>query len=100
MRNKQFIVRTRYYGGFDVADCVIQYRGFEWEKFGAFCERMLNKHPGAQLLKTTGDPPVDIRFGSDQYVQCTAVNPEPDLKSPLFSNPDVPPQIKAYYEHW
>lgn len=61
---------------------------------------MLNKHPGAQLLKTMGDPPVDIRFGTDQYVQCTAVTPEPDLSNPMFTNPDVPPKIKAFYEHW
>ncbi|KAI0633627.1 cytoplasmic protein [Trametes polyzona] len=82
IRNKQFI-----------------YRGYEWEKFGAFCERMLNKHPGAQLLKTMGDPPVDIRFGNDQYIQCTAVTPEPRRELPIFTNPDVPPQVRAYYEH-
>ena len=77
----------------------MQYRGFDWEKFGAFCERMLNKHPGARLLKSLGDPPVDIRFGSDQYIQCTAVVPEPDRELPIFTNPDVPPQIRTYYEH-
>ncbi|KAH9858640.1 cytoplasmic protein [Lenzites betulinus] len=82
IRNKQFI-----------------YRGYEWEKFGAFCERMLNKHPGAQLLKTMGDPPVDIRFGNDQYIQCTAVTTEPRRDIPIFTNPDVPPQVRAYYEH-
>lgn len=60
---------------------------------------MLNKHPGVQLLKTTGDIPVDIRFGNDQYIQCTAVTPEPDRDSLIFTNPDVPPQIRAYYEH-
>ena len=76
-----------------------QYRGYEWEKFGAFCERMFNKHPGAQLLKTMGDPPVDIRFGSDQYIQCTAVTPEPHRESAIFTNLDVPPQVRAYYEH-
>lgn len=82
IRNKQFI-----------------YRGYEWEKFGAFCERMLNKHPGVQLLKSTGDPPVDIRFGNEQYIQCTAVIPEPDRELPIFTNPDVAPPIRSYYEH-
>ncbi|KAH7888385.1 hypothetical protein F5I97DRAFT_2002325 [Phlebopus sp. FC_14] len=75
------------------------YRGYEWEKYGAFCERMLNKHPGAQLLKVTGDPPVDIRFGTDQYIQVTAVSPEPDRTLPIFTSPDVPPSIQNYYEH-
>lgn len=60
---------------------------------------MLNKHPGAQLLKTMGDPPPDIRFGNDQYIQCTAVSPEPSRDLPIFTNPDVPPQVRAYYEH-
>jgi dedicator of cytokinesis protein 3 len=76
-----------------------QYRGYEWEKYGAFCERMLNKHPGAQLLKHTGDPPVDIRFGTDQYIQVTAISPEPNRSLPIFSSPDVHLAIRNYYEH-
>jgi dedicator of cytokinesis protein 3 len=76
-----------------------QYRGYEWEKFGAFCERMLSKHRGAQLLKTPGEPPVDIRFGHDQYIQCTAVTPEPNRALPIFTNPDVPLPVRTYYEH-
>lgn len=60
---------------------------------------MLNKHPGAQLLKMAGEPPVDVRFGSDQYIQITAVTPEPNRDLPMFTNPDVPPQIRNYYEH-
>ncbi|KAJ8077057.1 Deoxycytidine kinase 1 [Marasmius tenuissimus] len=90
-----------FYGNFPAAirDKRFVYRGYEWEKFGAFCERMLNKHPGAQLLKTPGDPPVDIRFGNDQYLQCTPVVPEPDRQLPIFTNPDVPPTVRAYYEN-
>ncbi|KII92851.1 hypothetical protein PLICRDRAFT_696130 [Plicaturopsis crispa FD-325 SS-3] len=93
--------RVAFYGAFPVAIRNKQfiYRGYEWEKFGAFCERMLNKHTGAQLLKTSGDPPPDIRFGNDQYIQCTAVTPEPNRNLPLFANPDVPLPVKAYYEH-
>lgn len=60
---------------------------------------MLNKHPGSQLLKTMGDPPVDVRFGTDQYIQCTAVIPEPNRALPIFTNPDVPTAVKTYYEH-
>lgn len=60
---------------------------------------MLNKHSGAQLLKIIGDPPVDIRFGTDQYIQCTAVIPEPDRSLPIFANPDVPTAVRVYYEH-
>lgn len=60
---------------------------------------MLNKHPGAQLLKTVGDPPIEIRFGNEQYIQCTAVTPEPNRELAIFTNPDVAPQIRTYYEH-
>ncbi|KAK2467786.1 hypothetical protein APHAL10511_000081 [Amanita phalloides] len=93
--------RVVFYGNFPAAirDKKFVYRGYEWEKYGAFCERMLSKHSGAQLLKTAGDPPVDIRFGNDQYIQCTAVTPVPDRNLPVFSNPDVPLSIRAYYEH-
>ncbi|KAF9451260.1 hypothetical protein P691DRAFT_796987 [Macrolepiota fuliginosa MF-IS2] len=93
--------RVTFYGNFPAAirDKRFIYRGYEWEKFGAFCERMLNKHPGAQLLKTPGDPPVDIRFGNDQYIQCTAVTPEPNRSAAIFTNPDVPLAVRTYYEH-
>ncbi|CAK5281374.1 unnamed protein product [Mycena citricolor] len=93
--------RVTFYGNFPAAirDKRFIYRGYEWEKFGAFCERMLSKHPGAQLLKTPGDPPVDIRYGSDQFIQCTAVTPEPDRTQPIFTNPDVPIPVRTYYEH-
>ncbi|EJD03246.1 cytoplasmic protein [Fomitiporia mediterranea MF3/22] len=93
--------RVAFYGTFPVAIRNKQfiYRGYEWEKFGAFCDRMLNKHPGSQLLRTMGDPPVDIRFGTDQYIQCTAVTPEPDKSLPIFNNPDVPTAVRMYYEH-
>jgi dedicator of cytokinesis protein 3 len=60
---------------------------------------MLNKHPGSQLLKIVGDPPVDIKFGNEQFIQCTAVVPEPDRSLPIFTNPDVPAAVKDYYEH-
>ncbi|KAJ3713330.1 cytoplasmic protein [Lentinula raphanica] len=90
-----------FYGNFPAAirDKRFIYRGYEWEKYSAFCERMLNKHSGSQLLKIPGDPPVDIRYGSEQYIQCTAVVPEPDQTSPIFTNPDVPLAVRTYYEH-
>lgn len=93
--------RVTFYGNFPAAirDKRFIYRGYEWEKFGAFCERMLNKHSGAQLLKVSGDPPVDIRFGNDQYIQCIAVTPEPNRTLPIFTNPDVPLAVRTYYEH-
>jgi dedicator of cytokinesis protein 3 len=60
---------------------------------------MLYKHPGSRLLKTMGDPPVDVRFGNDLYIQCTVVTPEPNRSLPIFTNPDVPVSVRNYYEH-
>ena len=100
IRNKQFIVSSFLnspllcYLTFE-----LQYCGYEWEKFGAFCERMLSKHPGAVLLKDDGEPSVDIRFGEDLYIQCNPVTPEANKSLPVFTNPDVPVPVKTYYEH-
>ena len=101
IRGKQFIVRLHTPLSFAPHSPIpiVQYRGYEWEKYGAFCERMLSKHRGSQLLKTPGDPPVDVRFGTDQYIQVTAVSAEPNRSLPIFTCPDVPPAIRSYYEH-
>jgi len=74
------------------------YRGAPLEKLGGFIERMLNKHPGAQLLKTSTIPSEDIQFADAQYLQITSAAPEPDQESSMFTNPDVPQAIRAYYE--
>lgn len=70
-----------------------------WEKYPAFCERMISKHAGAQLLKSSTEPPNEIKFGTALYIQCTQVTPEPDRTLPIFINPDVPPSVRQYYEH-
>ncbi|CAG8443325.1 12058_t:CDS:2 [Acaulospora colombiana] len=74
------------------------YRGYEWEKIGAFCERMQNKHPQAQLMKSSSPPTDDILYGDGQFLQVVAVTPEPDRNVPVF-NGDVPSSIRSYYEH-
>ncbi|KAI9359989.1 hypothetical protein DFJ73DRAFT_639746 [Zopfochytrium polystomum] len=63
LRNKQFV-----------------YRGGEWEKIGPFCERILNKYVGAQLLRTNAPPGDDILNGAGRWIQITAVNPEIDSR--------------------
>ncbi|CAG8456993.1 uncharacterized protein OCT59_018840 [Rhizophagus irregularis] len=74
------------------------YRGYEWEKIGAFCERMQNKHPQAVLLKSNSTPSDEILYGDGQFLQVTAVMPEPNSNHPVFKG-DVPSSIRAYYEH-
>lgn len=58
---------------------------------------MLNKHPGAQLLRTSSIPSDDIQFSDGQHLQITSVVPEPDQQSTIFTNPDVPHAVRDYY---
>jgi dedicator of cytokinesis protein 3 len=100
LRNKEFIVRPLIFNSkFVLSLCIQQYRGFEWEKYDVFCTRMLQKHAGARLLHPTDEINDTIKFGSGQYIHCTPVVPEPDRTSPIFTNPDVPPSVRTYYEH-
>ncbi|KIJ49358.1 hypothetical protein M422DRAFT_161378 [Sphaerobolus stellatus SS14] len=72
------------------------YRGFDWEKYPAFCERMLNKHSEARLLRSLTDP---IEDPQAQYILIIPVEPEPDRESTIFTNPDVPSSVRKYHEH-
>lgn len=93
--------RVGFYGrGFPVSlqNKQFIYRGFEWEKIGAFCERMQNKHPSAQLLKSNTTPHDDILYSDGQFLQVTAVTPEPDRDSLIFKSADVPAMVRNFYE--
>ncbi|KZT07842.1 uncharacterized protein LAESUDRAFT_713185 [Laetiporus sulphureus 93-53] len=65
--------------------------------YGSFPAAIHNKQ--FILLKPMGDLPVDIHFGTDQYIQYTTVTPGPGQDLPIFTNPDVSSQIRAYHEH-
>jgi dedicator of cytokinesis protein 3 len=60
---------------------------------------MLQKHPSAELIDTTDEPNDSIKFGAQPYIQVTPVNPEPDRSAAIFTNLNVPNQVRAYYEH-
>ncbi|PWN49826.1 hypothetical protein IE53DRAFT_316947 [Violaceomyces palustris] len=75
------------------------YRGLDWEKLAAFCDRMQSKHPKSILIKSNSDPGDEIRYADSQFLQITALQPEPDRTKDVFTNPEVPPIIRAYYEH-
>ncbi|SCZ89055.1 BZ3500_MvSof-1268-A1-R1_Chr1-1g00923 [Microbotryum saponariae] len=74
------------------------YRAPPNERLEMFTERMLNKHPNATLLKSSMIPPDDVQYSDGQLLQITAATPEPDATTPMLTNPDVPPSIKAYYQ--
>ncbi|GAA5832812.1 hypothetical protein JCM11251_005773 [Rhodosporidiobolus azoricus] len=76
------------------------YRGVGLETLGAFIDKMLNqKHPGAQLLKTSNIPPEEIQYGDSRFLQITAVTPEVDQASSLLNNPDVPHYVRVWAQH-
>jgi len=75
IRNKQFV-----------------YRGIEWEKIGPFCERIVNKYPNSQLLRSNQPPDRDIKFGDILYIQITAIQPEPSWEH-WIANDDIASSI-------
>lgn len=102
--------RVGFYGrGFPttVRNQQFVFRGLEWEKIASFIERIQNKHPNAEIL------PPKIASGSSisekdlkeleqspdgQYLQITAVTPEPEKENrPVFNNELVTDNIRSYY---
>jgi len=75
IRNKQFV-----------------YRGIEWEKIGPFCERIVNKYPNSQLLRSNQPPDRDIKYGDILYIQITAIQPEPSWEH-WIANDDIASSI-------
>lgn len=60
---------------------------------------MLQKHPSAELIDTLEEPNDSLKFGVQPYIHVVPVNPEPDKSTAIFTNLNVPNQVRAYYEH-
>ncbi|KAI8822639.1 uncharacterized protein EV422DRAFT_524834 [Fimicolochytrium jonesii] len=57
------------------------YRGGDWEKLGAFCDRILQKYVGAKLARSNAyPPPVEVTEGEGIWLQVTAVKPVVDVR--------------------
>ncbi|KAJ1522281.1 hypothetical protein ONE63_002583 [Megalurothrips usitatus] len=83
-----------------VRNKVFVYRGLEYERIGAFTQRLQTEFPAAQILmKNT--PPDDSIINSDgQYIQICNVKPIPE-PNPLFDGSlpnEVPEKITSFYE--
>ncbi|CBQ70585.1 related to dedicator of cytokinesis protein 3 [Sporisorium reilianum SRZ2] len=94
--------RVAYYGQEwppSLQNKMFVYRGHDWEKFTAFCDRLHAKHPKAILIKSAAVPDDEVRASEGQFLQVTAVQPEPDRARDVFTNPEVPPTVRAYYEN-
>ncbi|MBW0469397.1 hypothetical protein O181_009112 [Austropuccinia psidii MF-1] len=94
--------RVAFYGqGFppSVQNRQYVYRGYEWEKLAAFCDRMHNKHPQAQILQTPTVSVEDLQYAEGQYLHIIRVVAEPDRSTEVFRNIEVPSSVRSYYEH-
>ncbi|GAA5973495.1 hypothetical protein JCM11641_006492 [Rhodosporidiobolus odoratus] len=94
--------RVAFYGGrwpLSLGGKQFIYRGQGLENLGSFIEHLLNKHPGAQLLKTSSIPSAAVQESESQFLQITAITPEVDPTLPVFANPDCPHYIRAYWQH-
>ena len=56
----------------------------------SFCERMQNKHPNAQLLRSPVEPSEYMKSSDERYLVITPILAEADKTLSIFSNPDVP----------
>ncbi|KAL1512882.1 hypothetical protein ABEB36_002392 [Hypothenemus hampei] len=81
VRNKQFV-----------------YRGLEYERIGAFTQRLQTEFPSAQILmKNT--PPDDSIINSDgQFIQICNVKPIPEI-TPITTATDIPEKISRFYHY-
>uniref|UniRef100_A0A6P7GBE9 Dedicator of cytokinesis protein 3 n=1 Tax=Diabrotica virgifera virgifera TaxID=50390 RepID=A0A6P7GBE9_DIAVI len=81
VRNKQFV-----------------YRGLEYERIGAFTQRLQTEFPSAQILmKNT--PPDDAIINSDaQYIQICNVKPITEPNAITLAS-DIPEKIARYYHY-
>lgn len=74
------------------------YRGLEYERIGAFTQRLQTEFPQAQILTKNTPPDSSIFNEIGQYIQISNVKPIPD--QPLFQQAMVPaPEKIARFYH-
>ncbi|XP_042900639.2 dedicator of cytokinesis protein 3 isoform X2 [Parasteatoda tepidariorum] len=91
--------RVGFYGcGFPLflRNKVFVYRGLEYERIGAFTQRLQTEFPQAQILMKSTTPDDSILNSDGQYIQICNVKPIPKTR-PEFENRDIPEKIISYY---
>uniref|UniRef100_A0A6P4FAD5 Dedicator of cytokinesis protein 3 isoform X1 n=1 Tax=Drosophila rhopaloa TaxID=1041015 RepID=A0A6P4FAD5_DRORH len=81
VRNKQFV-----------------YRGLEYERIGAFTQRLQMEFPSAQILGNNSPPDIAILNAPDQYIQISNVRPVGDAQALKSAMVPVPEKIARFYE--
>ncbi|XP_030371328.1 dedicator of cytokinesis protein 3 [Scaptodrosophila lebanonensis] len=81
VRNKQFV-----------------YRGLEYERIGAFTQRLQTEFPAAQILGNNSPPDAAILNAPEQYIQISNVRPVGDAHALKTAMLPVPEKIARFYE--
>ncbi|KAF2896229.1 hypothetical protein ILUMI_09945 [Ignelater luminosus] len=81
VRNKQFI-----------------YRGLEYERIGAFTQRLQTEFPSAHILMKNTPPDDSIVNSEGQFIQISNVKPIPE-PNPIILAADIPEKIAHFYHY-
>ncbi|XP_031827165.1 dedicator of cytokinesis spg isoform X2 [Nomia melanderi] len=73
------------------------YRGLEYERIGAFTQRLQTEFPSAQILMKNSPPDESILTSEGQYIQICNVKPIPEESSLACRGAEVPERIVAFY---
>ncbi|XP_051163357.1 dedicator of cytokinesis protein 3 isoform X2 [Leptopilina boulardi] len=73
------------------------YRGLEYERIGAFTQRLQTEFPSAQILMKNSPPDESILTSEGQYIQICNVKPIPEEGSLGSGAIDVPDRVIAFY---
>lgn len=74
------------------------YRGLEYERIGAFTQRLQTEFPSAQILGNNSPPDASILNGPEQYIQISNVRPVGDAQALKTAMVPVPEKIARFYE--
>lgn len=74
------------------------YRGLEYERIGAFTQRLQTEFASAQLYTKNSPPDASITNSNEQYCQISTVRPISDKNHLKNATNVVPDKIARYYE--
>lgn len=74
------------------------YRGLEYERIGAFTQRLQTEFPTAQILTNNSPPDNSILTAPEQYIQISNVRPVGDAQALKTAMVPVPEKIARFYE--
>lgn len=83
-----------------VRNKVFVYRGLEYERIGAFTQRLQTEFPSAQTLSKNTPPGESIINSDGQYIQICNVKPIPE-QNQLFEgviSSELPDKVRSFYE--